>query len=488
MALTKQVNISDLKLDLKNFRTTPQTNEANAIHAMIAVNPNRFGGIIDSLIEDEYIPTENIICQKDGKDVIVKEGNRRIAGMKLILGLHNPDDFQIPESTKSKIKSLDTKWKTRNQSVPCSVYEANETDRVDRIVALTHGKGDKASRDPWTSVAKARHNRDINKAKEEGLNLLEKYIEHGRNINAQQKERWAGDYNLTVLDATLPKLLSRFNYTNVNALVSAYPKVNERDKLEAILLAIGLGTLGFKQIRDDKNDFTVEFGFAPIPVPTPKPQFTGNQNGGNPPQQNQNPTGSGPIPSTTATNPTTQTGTQPNPTPTTTNPTNGSHTTVPPTPAPPQSAATNTQKHVNALLKQFIPTINRPKVVTLRDEMLKLKIKDNPIAFCFLLRSAFEISAKAYCDDHSLPTIKTNGKEKTLSELLTEVTNHLTSNKKNLPMTRVLHGAHVEITNPDKILSVTSMNQLVHNPSFSIIPSDICTLFSNIYPLLQAMN
>lgn len=481
MAITQQINISDLKLDLKNFRTTPQTDEANAIHAMIAVNPNRFGGIIDSLLEDEYIPTENIICQKDGKDIIVKEGNRRIAAMKLILGLHNPDDFQIPESTKSKIKSLDAAWKTRNQSVPCSVYEATETDRVDRIVALTHGKGDKASRDPWTSVAKARHNRDINKAKEEGLNLLEKYIASGRNINAQQKERWAGDYNLTVLDATLPKLLSRFNYANVNTLVSAYPKVNEREKLEAILLSIGLGDLGFKQIRDDKNDFTVGFGFAPIPDPTPTPPSTPQPNspqagGNNPQQQNPNnsvstnPAGTAP----TITTPTTGAG-QSNPT-----------TPSPITPAVTPSSATNTQKHVNTLLRQFTPTSNRPKVVTLRDEMLKLKIKDNPIAFCFLLRSAFEISAKAYCDDNSLPTAEQNGREKTLAALLTQVKNHIIASSPG--MSRQLHGAHVEATNPNKILSVTSMNQLVHNQSFSILPNDVCTVFSNIYPLLEAMN
>lgn len=484
MAVTQQLNISDLKLDLKNFRTTPQPDEANAIHAMIAVNPNRFGGIIDSLLEDEYIPTENIICQKDKKDIIVKEGNRRIAAMKLILGLHNPDDFQIPDSTKTKIASLDSAWKTRNQAVPCSVYEANETDRVDRIVALTHGKGDKASRDPWTSVAKARHNRDINKAKEEGLNLLEKYIANGRNINAQQKERWAGDYTLTVLDATLPKLLSRFNYPSVNALVSAYPKVNERDKLEAILLSIGLGDLGFKQIRDEKNDFTVGFGFAPIPVPTPAPtptpQPTGNPNAGTSPQQNSASGANNPTPTANPTPTTT-----PQPTSTGTNPTNG--TPAPTTTAPP-SAATNTQKHVNALLNTFRPVANRPKVVTLRDEMLKLKIKDNPIAFCFLLRSAFEISAKAYCEDNSLPTAEANGRDKTVASLLTQVTNHLTSNNSNQAMSRVLHGALVEITNHNRILSVTSMNQLVHNPSFSIVALDICTMFSNVYPLLQAMN
>ncbi|MFA7274562.1 MAG: hypothetical protein WC044_11885 [Crocinitomicaceae bacterium] len=485
MSVTQQKNISDLSLDLKNFRTTPQTDESGAIHAMIAVNPNRFGGIIDSLLEDEYIPTENIICQKQGKEIIVKEGNRRIAAMKLILGLHKINEFQIPESTKAKILSLDNSWKSRNKSVPCSVYEENESERVERIVALTHGKGDKASRDPWTSVAKARHNRDINKAKEEGLNLLEKYIENGRNINAQQKERWAGDYNLSVLDATIPKLLFRFKCDSSTDLVKAYPNISDRDKLEEILLSIGLGNLGFKQIRDEKSDFTVGFGgFTPVPPLEPITISDAVA----PSQPETNPTSSsGPSPqSSVSTNSTNPSVPQPSPT---TSPINGTPTLVIPAAVPsPKSAATNTQKHVNSLLKQFVPTVNRPKVVTLRDEMLKLKVSSNPIAFCFLLRSTFEISAKAYCDDNSLSTTKPNGKEKTLSELLTDATNHLTANKKNLPMTRVLHGAHVEITNPNKILSVTSMNQLVHNPSFSIIPSDICTLFSNIYPLLQAMN
>ena len=50
------------------------------------------------------------------------------------------------------------------------------------------------------------------------------------------------------------------------------------------------------------------------------------------------------------------------------------------------------------------------------------------------------------------------------------------------------HGAITELARPEGILSVTSLNQLVHNPSFSITEGDICTLFGNIYPLLEAIN
>ncbi len=147
-------------------------------------------------------------------------------------------------------------------------------------------------------------------------------------------------------------------------------------------------------------------------------------------------------------------------------------------------------------MKKFNPRgNNREKVVALRDELKKLKITDNPIAFCFLLRSMFEISAKVYSNEKSIPHTKskttlkgTVTKDKTLAELLQGITTHLTSNNTNQSMKKVLHGAMTELTQPNRLLSVTSMNQLVHNDSFSVAPPDICRLFSNVYPLLEAMN
>ncbi|KDP84678.1 hypothetical protein CF70_017825 [Cupriavidus sp. SK-3] len=145
------------------------------------------------------------------------------------------------------------------------------------------------------------------------------------------------------------------------------------------------------------------------------------------------------------------------------------------------------------LLKQMKPAgHNRNKVVALRDEARRLKLDKNPIAFCFLLRSMFEISAKAYCDDHKSSggpsTKKSNGDDKALAQLLRDIAGHLTQNNSDKAMVKVLHGAMAELGRSDGFLSVTSMNQLVHNPSFMISPADIALLFGNIFPLLEAMN
>ena len=72
--------------------------------------------------------------------------------------------------------------------------------------------------------------------------------------------------------------------------------------------------------------------------------------------------------------------------------------------------------------------------------------------------------------------------------VLRDITNHLTKNKADKERTKQLHGAMTELARPEGLLSVTSMNQLVHSPKFSVTTGDVCQLFGNIFPLLEAMN
>lgn len=468
MAENRQIDISNIFLDLKNYRMLPQKNEVDSVNAMIAISADRFYGVLASILEDEFLLNENIIVIKDGEKYISKEGNRRIAALKLIHGILNIDDFPLlPESLQKAIRNLDDDWKQRNRMIPCTIFEIAESDKADKIVSLTHGKGEKASRDPWTSVATARHNRD-NGAKETGLSLLEKYISIGKNLNTHQKERWSGDYPLTVLNEALRYIPSRMGFSNSIELTDNYPKVKGLDNLEAVLLDIGLGNLQFKHIRNEKEDFLLGYGFAPLQN---KDEEDANSQGGQS-GQNGSSTGAGNSSNSNKNESSTNGGE------------NGQNNSG----AKKNKAnATNDSRQVKAQLKKLSPTGNRPKVVTLKKELLAIKIADNPIAFCFLLRSILEISAKLYCEENGIPTAKKN-KEKTLQELINSAYNHLTDNGNNTGMVRALHGAQVEITNANRVLSVTSLNQLVHGPTFSLSEKDVCTTFSNVYPLLEAIN
>jgi len=470
MATNALMEVSKLSLDLKNFRTTPQKSEINAIKAMISIKPDRFYAVMESIIEDGYLQTENIIVLHEDDKHIVKEGNRRIGILKILHGIYKVENFSIPDSIKAKIEKISKEWKKDNEKVPCTIYTTKEVDKVEKIVRLAHGKGEKASRDPWNSVARARHNRDVYNASEPALDLLERYLKHGQNVNAQQKERWGGEYNITVLDEALRKIYPRFGVASVVDLVKKYPKVKFLTGLEEMIREIGLEVIGFPEVRNVQYDFAIKYGINPLPVP--QQNATTGTKGTQTSSSTATPGSSATVKTNAKTKTTTQTNTQP------------------------KAVAINDPKNVKNLLKKFTPRgKNREKVVTLKEELLQLTISDNPIAFCFLLRSMFEISAVAYAKDHSIPLIqtvtkggKTNTYEKKLADLLKEITNHLTNNKANKAKVKILQGAITEISNTDRILSVTSMNQLVHNPKFSVVPNDICVLFNQVFPLLEEMN
>lgn len=464
MATNKAVEVSKLKLDLKNYRTVPQRSEKNAIAAMIAIKPERFFAIIESLISDGYLPTENLIVL-DNNGMVVKEGNRRLGALKIIHGIYKPSDFSIPDNIKAKITSIPQSWKKENLKIPCTVYKISEVDKVSRIVNLTHAKGEKASRFKWGSIATARHNRDEKNANEPTLDLLEKYLKKGQNLTVQQKSRWAGDFPLTVLNEAIRVILDRIGYATIKDLAKAYPKCNYKDEIEGIIRAIGLEIFGYKEIRDKNTDFALPYGI-PLSQPTQTPTSGGTQT-----KSTATNTGKTSGKGTKAAQKTSSAGKSPTST------------------KPAGSFAIADPKQVTVTLKKFNPKgSNRQKVITLRDELINIKLAKNPLAFCFLLRSIFEISAKIYCKENSISTTKSGGRDKKLVEILRSATNHITQNDPKSPMVKVLHGAMAEMAKPNGMLSVTSMNQLVHNPKFSVIPKDVAVLFGNIYPLLEAMN
>jgi hypothetical protein len=467
MPTTESLPIKSLSVDLKNFRTTPQTDEVSAVRAMISINPDWFWALMESLLEDGYHPTENIIVQKSGRKFVVREGNRRIGALKLIHGFLADPQITLPTHIAAKVENLETAWKRSNKVVPCAVYEESETELVDKVVALTHGKGEKAGRDKWNAVAKARHSRDKSGASEPALDLLEKYLTKGRNVTTQQAERWSGDYPLSVLDEAIKRIAPRLGFATSRALADTYPRGSKnREVIEKIISDVGLQALDFGALRNQHKDFAVDrYGVDPIELP---PKGGGKKTAVD--TKTHLDSSALQAKASTVNSPATAA---------------KSKKTA--------AVAVNDPRSVTRALKAFTPKgKGRDKLVTLLEEIRRLKLDKHAHAFCFLLRSMFEISAKAYCSDHSKAggpsAVKASGEDRALIEVLRDVVAHITKNNTDKQMQRGLHGAITELGNSSSILSVTSMNQLVHNPKFSINESHISALFGNIFPLLEEMN
>ena len=478
MPETSLLPVKLLSLDLSNYRTVKQKSEIQATHALFTIRPNHFEALMRSLMTHGYLPTDNIIVLKTGSDpvkYVIKEGNRRVAALKLLLG-HLPDsDVPLPANIKDAMERLSAKWKADNAQVPCAIYEEAEKDTVDRIVNLTHGKGERAGRDKWNAVARARHNRDANKQPEPGLDLLEHSLRIGGNLTDDQRERWAGEYPLTVLDEVIKRISDRFGASSAPDLARKYPHINHRDALDKMIKDIGLKKLAFGDIRNKDEDFSNKYGLSPVASP-PDPASPGPQSPNGPAAAGStSPTLSNPPPSQPGTQPVTGSAPQ--------------QTGVGVAGAPPPNAATSTinPQTVMDMLNSFHPIgKGRSKVVLLLDEAKKLKIDKTPHAFCFVLRSLLELSAYAYMDDHpgEIQKTKKDGKEKNANELLKDIRSHLinkqTSQKEKEAMTKRLHGAKAVLEQTGNFLSVTSLNQLVHNPAFTITAYEIANGFGNI--------
>lgn len=469
MPATQSMSVKQLSLDAKNYRTVAQLDEVSAIHSLIDVEPEWFWAIMESLIDDGYLPNENIIVLQEGKKKVVKEGNRRIAAMKIIHGTVSAEEFSLPSHISEKLASLDRVWKKANAEVPCTIYAANEAVAADRVVTLTHGKGEKAGRLRWSAVARARHNRDKSGSLEPALDLLEKYLDKGKNLSTTQAARWAGDYPLTVLEEAMKRLAPRLGLKSGPEVAKAYPKLTSRSGVEELMLDIGLSNVKFKDVRAES--FGGKYG---LPASQAQGQLDGDgqENSGH-----TSPEGRG----------TSRAGTQSN---------SGSEETASSTSTTKKASnahPANDPRSVSGLLRKFKPKgAGREKLATLLEELKKLDVMATPHAFCFVLRSMFEVSAKAYCVDHSSnggpKAAESNGNDRKLVSVLKDVVKHLTSNKQEKTMERALHGAITELANPEGVLSVTSMNQLVHNPRYVINGTNVCNLFANVFPLLEEMN
>jgi hypothetical protein len=392
--------------------------------------------------------------------------------MKIIHGIVPAQEFSLPSHISEKISSLNREWKKLNAEVPCTIYAAHEAAAADRIVTLTHGKGEKAGRLRWSAVARARHNRDKSKSAEPALDLLEKYLEKGKNLSQAQSARWAGEYPLTVLEEAIKRVAPRLGLKSGPDVAKAYPKINNRTGLEELLLDIGLGNIKFKNVRADS--FGEKYG-----MPPDQPPSTPDGSGQNDQDSSKKPEGE-------------EGGRQDE----YGGQSNGQDEKIPPMTGGKKGKNAHPAydpRAVSALLRKFKPKgAGREKLATLLEELKKIDVMATPHAFCFILRSIFEVSAKAYCADHSKnggpKASDSNGNDKKLVNVLREVVNHLTLNRKDKGMERVLHGAMTEMAVPEGILSVTSLNQLVHNPRYVINGTNVCNVFANVFPLLEEMN
>ncbi len=147
-------SVVDVLLDEENPRfADPVSGQPEAINALLRLGATKLLNLAEDIaVTGQLDPTNPPIVMRGGDDVIVLEGNRRFASLKL---LRNPD-LAMGEATRKLVRKIRGKAEAAGQNadgpaiVTCWVVADREEAK--RWMELRHtGQNDGVGTDPWTS-------------------------------------------------------------------------------------------------------------------------------------------------------------------------------------------------------------------------------------------------------------------------------------------------------------------------------------------------
>lgn len=151
-------SIVDVEVDEHNPRfAEPVLGQREAINALLAQGPAKLLNLAEDIaVLGQLDPINPPIVMREGSRVIVLEGNRRFAALKL---LRNPDIATAPATQKAlariRKKAIDA-GRTGEGPAQVDCYVVDDRDAAQRWIELRHtGQNDGVGTDPWNSYQSA---------------------------------------------------------------------------------------------------------------------------------------------------------------------------------------------------------------------------------------------------------------------------------------------------------------------------------------------
>lgn len=142
----EKMRAEELSLDRSNprFGLTEATNEKDALEILLATADLK--ELWDSIAERGFEPFEPLVAMREGNEIVVLEGNRRLAAVKLLL---NPELIER-ESARKRVPRLPKDKLETCRELPVIIVDSR--DDAAGYIGFKHVNG--PSR--WSSIAKAK--------------------------------------------------------------------------------------------------------------------------------------------------------------------------------------------------------------------------------------------------------------------------------------------------------------------------------------------
>ncbi len=457
--MIQEIAVTDLLLDLKNYRLNDPTDQDDALHQIVQDQKGKLVKLGADVARWGTNPSElSIVMEADeaGK-YIVLEGNRRLTAIRLLtnpLEIEKIDDLDIKEQFKKIRQDYPQRQITQ---ISCVIVKSR--DEADHWIELRHtGENAGVGTVRWNAQASSRFSERLGKPK--ANSIATQVIENLQQSALISNETKANLKNVKLTN--LSRLVTDKEFRDGVGIKVKNGKVNidltqpeVRTILEKIINDVAAPDFNVIDIynKTDRSNYLKSLKQpTPNPTPNPNPNPTPNPNPNPSPNPNPNPT---PNP-----NPNPSPNPNPNPSP---NP-NPNPSPTPGRPNPLSSA------RANLIPTGTTMTIAHPRLNKIYHELRTLKVDDAPNSVAVMLRVFLELSIDEFCQNK---TVHAYSKQSDLHIKITSVADYMAA--QNLLSADQLKGIRVAANKADQhsMFSTHTLNAYVHNPNMAPIPSEL---------------
>ena len=442
MSQIKKIRIADLLVNTENYRFEPLASQREAIDKMIDNQKDNLFNLAEHILQFGLNPNDKIQVIKsktDSKKFVVLEGNRRAVSMKL---LHNPDLIEgaIYARLKTKFKKLhdDNQSKLKSE-IECVFYDNAKEANI--WIGVKHGYGKSGiSTDGWDPLQKQRYGEQTTGTTSNSLQIIN-LLKSSSSVPEDVKQN-VEKINTTNLDRLIddPQVRDFLGIQNNNGVLQSVIAEKEVVKGLTQIVRDNLDPkFTVKDIykKEDRKKYLDKFPKKEIPDTTIKAKKPWELN---------------------------------------------SPTTTPSAPIPPKKVKPNPKDRDVLIPKSCVLKINSPKINAMYHELQKISVSKFPNAVGVSFRVFMELSMDAYIEGNKLTTANKDSK---LIAKITEVSNHLETNK--LADKHICKGIRVAVNNKNDLLGIDTWHSYVHNVKVQPTSANLVTTWDNAQAFIEKL-
>jgi hypothetical protein len=430
------IKISELRLDPENPRITGDHGQINIRQALLDDQGSKIGELAADIAKYQLNPMDRLMVlqpDKSKNEYVTLEGNRRAAALQILANPSLLEDLAIPDALRNKLINLADDFDPKSvEPIPAVVMPDRESAR--RWIELRHtGQNNGRGIVDWNSVQTARFRGDRT------LDLLE-FVKLKGSLTAEEKTAIASNFPITTLDRIVsnPQVRQKLGIQITDGeYYFTFPQKEVLKALKHVVLDLATKKIKVDAVKNKEQQIEYVDGIPKTSMPSgPKLKVAESVS---------------------------------------------DILKVQPAPPPSQPEPAPSPLNRKTLVpKSFVLTIANGKAAQLFYELRTLNIEKFPIAGAISLRSFVEAVVEIYCSFNQLATKhvagKNAGKSFSLAQKVEAVLVHVGPSLTKQENT----AARTSLTAPDSVISVSRLNEYVHNPAMFPSKNDLIAAWSGV--------